>query len=152
MIMNRKFLVSVVGGHKCDEAVGELAEKIGEIIAGSGAVLVCGGLGGIMERAAIGAKKNGGLTIGIIPGNKKDNANEYVDIVIPSDMGYSRNTLVAGTGDMVIALPGEYGTLSEISFALIDKKPVYGFGTWDIPGVRQLSEVEELGKILEETM
>ncbi len=148
----QKFLVSVVGGHKCDARVAGLAEEIGETIAREGAVLVCGGLGGIMEAACRGAKKAGGLTMGIIPGGDKDSANQFADIVIPTGMGYSRNTLVAGSGDIIVALPGEYGTLSEISFALIAKKKVYGFNSWDIEGVTQLKSVDELREILREEM
>ena len=140
----RKFLVSVIGGHDCDRTTADLAEEIGALIAAEGAVLVCGGKGGIMEAACRGAKKEGGLTVGIIPGEDKRGANAFVDIVIPTGMGYSRNALVAGSADMVVALPGEYGTLSEISFALISKKDVYGFGTWDIPGVKKLENPEEL--------
>lgn len=148
----RRFLVSVIGGHKCDSKVAMLAEKIGEIVASEGAALVCGGLGGIMEAACRGAKNSGGLTIGIIPGEDKDAANKFVDVVITTGMGYSRNTLVAGTADMVVALPGEYGTLSEISFALIGDKPIYGFGTWDIDGVNKLKDAGELREILREKM
>jgi len=148
--MGRKILVSVIGGHRCDDKTSALAGEIGEIIAQEGCVLVCGGLCGIMEAACRGAKEKMGLTVGIIPGNDKNKANPYVDVVIPSDMGYSRNTLVAGAGDIVVALPGEYGTLSEIAFSLIGKKPVYGFNTWEIPGVKNLDNTEELRKILNE--
>ena len=144
----RKFLVAVIGGHKCDEGVSDLAEQVGKIVADVGAVLVCGGLGGIMEAASRGAKEAGGLTIGIIPGKDKTQANPFVDIVLPTDMGFSRNTLVVGTADLVVALPGEYGTLSEISFALIGKKPVYGFNTWDIDGVVALKDIGELKDVL----
>jgi len=149
---NQKFLVSVIGGHKCDAKVAGLAGQVGETIAREGAVLVCGGLGGIMEAACRGAKKAGGLTMGIIPGEDKDSANQFVDIVIPTGMGYSRNTLVAGAGDIIVALPGEYGTLSEISFGLIAKKKVYGFDTWDIKGVTQLKSVDELRDVLRQEM
>ena len=144
----RKFLVSVIGGHKCDESVASLAEKVGGIIAREGAALVTGGLGGIMEAACRGARKEGGLTIGIIPGKNTEDANDFVDIVITTGMGYSRNALVAGSADMIVALPGEYGTLSEIAFALNAEKPVYGFGTWDISGVKELESPEEFEKIL----
>ena len=146
--MDKKFLVSVIGGHKCSREVALLAEKVGETIASQGAVLVCGGLGGIMEAACRGAKKAGGLTMGIIPGEDKKKANEFVDIVVPTGMGYSRNTLVAGTADLVVALPGEYGTLSEISFALIGGKPVYGFNTWEIEGVKPLDDTDQLKDII----
>lgn len=145
---NRKRLVSVIGGHKCSDEVAKLAERVGETIAKNGAVLVCGGLGGTMEAACRGAKNAGGMTLGIIPGEDKADANEYVDIVIPSGMGFTRNTLVAGTGDIVVALPGEYGTLSEICFALIGKKKVYSFAEWDLPEVKKLKAPEELDEIL----
>jgi len=146
---SRKFLVSVIGGHKCDESVAAMAEKVGGIIAREGAALVTGGLGGIMEAACRGARKEGGLTVGIIPGENTEDANDFVDIVIPTGMGYSRNALVAGSADMIVALPGEYGTLSEIAFALNAGKPVYGFGTWDISGVEKLESPEEFEKILQ---
>ncbi|MBD3426657.1 MAG: TIGR00725 family protein [Candidatus Omnitrophica bacterium] len=145
-------MVSVIGGHECDGDIAELARQIGETIAEEDAVLVCGGLGGIMEAACRGAKGKGGLTLGIIPGEDKSEANKCVDIVIATGMGYSRNTLVAGTPDMVVALPGRYGTLSEIAFALNAKIPVYGFGTWDIEGVCRLDSVEELEKAIRKRM
>ena len=144
----RKFLVSVIGGHECDHKNTELAEKVGEIIAQEGATLVCGGREGIMKAVSRGAKSSGGLTVGIIPGEKKEDANEFIDIVITSGLGYSRNAMVAGTADLVVAFPGKYGTLSEIGFALNAKKEVYGFGTWDIPGIKKLDSLEEFRKIL----
>ncbi len=147
-ISQRRFLVSVIGGHRCDKDTAKMAEHTGEIIAEENAVLVCGGLGGIMEAACRGAKKRGGLTIGIIPGGNKSDANKFVDIVITTGMGYSRNTIVAGTADLVVAFPGEYGTLSEIGFALNAEKPVYGFGTWDIKGVKKLENPDQLSRIL----
>ncbi|MDP8299692.1 MAG: TIGR00725 family protein [Candidatus Tantalella remota] len=140
----KKFLVSVIGGHKCDAEASELAAKIGEIVAEQDAVLVCGGLGGIMKAACRGAKQKGGLTVGIIPGEDKSDANEFVDVVIPTGMGYTRNTLVAGAADMIVALSGEYGTLSEIAFALNAGKPVYGLGAWDIAGVNALEGPEQI--------
>ncbi|RKY41921.1 MAG: TIGR00725 family protein [Candidatus Makaraimicrobium thalassicum] len=149
---DRRFLVSVIGGHECEGSVAELAEKIGGIIAQEGAALVCGGLGGIMEAVSRGARAAGGLVVGIIPGEDKQDANTSVDIVITTGMGYSRNTLVAGTADVVVALPGKYGTLSEIGFALNAGKPVYGFDAWDIPGVEKLESPEELRGILRERM
>ncbi|MFC1570251.1 TIGR00725 family protein [Candidatus Omnitrophota bacterium] len=147
-----KFLVSVIGGHECDGPTSELAEKVGEVIASSGAVVMTGGLGGIMEAASRGAKKSGGETVGIIPGEDKDAANAFCDIIITTGMGYSRNTLVAGSADLLVALPGKYGTLSEIAFALNSKKPVYGFGTWNIPGVEGLKDPEDLKEVLKKHM
>ncbi|NQT23599.1 MAG: TIGR00725 family protein [Candidatus Omnitrophica bacterium] len=145
---NRKILVSVIGGHKADADALKAAERTGEIIAEEKCVLVCGGLTGIMEAVCKGAKNKKGLTVGIIPGEDKRDANQYVDVAIATGMGFSRNTLVAGTADIVVALPGEYGTLSEIGFALNAKKPVYGFDTWDIKGVRKLKSYEELRDVL----
>ena len=144
----RKFLVSVIGGSECDRETEELAGKAGETIAEEGAILVCGGRGGTMEAACSGAKKAGGLTIGIVPGDDAENANKFVDIVITSGMGYSRNAIVAGTADMVLAFPGKYGTLSEIGFALNSGKEVYGLGTWDIEGVKKLGSIEEFREVL----
>jgi len=146
--INQKYLVSVIGGHACDEEVACLAQSVGRVIAEEKAVLVCGGLGGVMESVCKGAKEAGGLTVGIIPGEDKQDANDFVDIVITTGMGYSRNTLVVGTADVIIAFPGKYGTLSEIGFALNAKKPVYGFDTWDIEGVIKLEHVDELREIL----
>ena len=150
--MKKKFLVSVIGGHDCDDRTAKLAEEIGEIIAEEGAVLITGGLAGIMEAASRGAKSKGGLVLGIIPGEDKGDANDYVDIPITTGMGYSRNILVAGTADIIVALPGKYGTLSEIALALNAKKQVLGFGTWDIPGVEKLKTPEELRIVLREWM
>lgn len=139
-----KILISVIGGHKGDEEVLRIAEEVGKIIAEGGAVLVTGGLSGVMEAASRGAKQAGGIVVGIIPGEDKKEANDHVDIVIPTGMGYSRNTLVAGSSDIVVALAGEYGTLSEIALALNGGKQVYGLGSWDIPGVTALSSLDEL--------
>jgi len=142
--MSRKILIGVIGGSECAEEVSNLAEEVGGIVAGKGFVLVCGGLGGVMEAACRGAKRKGGLTVGIIPGENKEEANRYCDIVIPTGMGYTRNALVAGAADVVVALSGKYGTLSEIAFALNAKKKVYGIGSWDIDGIEQLSCANEL--------
>lgn len=142
--MAGKYLIAVIGGHECSEQQDSLSERAGEIIAQEGAVLVTGGMGGIMEAASRGAKKHGGLTLGIIPGEDKTTANSFTDIVITTGMGNSRNTLVAGTADMLVAFSGNYGTLSEIAFALIGGKPVYGLSAWDVPGVEMLDSVEDL--------
>lgn len=147
--MRRKLMVSVIGGHNCSEPCSEEAEEAGSIIAKSGAVLVCGGLGGVMEAACRGAKLAGGITIGILPGEEHSEANGYVDIVIPTGMGFSRNTLVAGCPDMVLALKGAYGTLSEICFALVGDVPVYSTGSWDIPEIHELSSLAELALVIE---
>ena len=124
--------IGVIGGGGCSEEVYKLAEEVGERIAEAGAVLVCGGLGGVMEAAAKGAKKQGGVTIGILPGVDKYQANPFIDFPIVTGLGEVRNILVVRNSDAVIALPGEFGTLTEIASALKSGKPVIGISTWDI--------------------
>jgi uncharacterized protein (TIGR00725 family) len=113
----KRLIVAVVGGHACDAKVEQIAIKLGELLAKVGVILVTGGLKGVMEAVSRGAKNGGGLTVGILPSEDKNAANPYIDIPIPTGLGYTRNTIVAGCADAVIALPGEYGTLSEIAFA-----------------------------------
>ncbi len=105
-----------------------------------------------MKAVSKGMKMGGGMTIGILPGENKGSANPYIDIPITTGLGFTRNTIVVGCADVVIALPGEYGTLSEIAFALNMKKPVIGIGTWDIKGMVQVETVKEaINKVLELT-
>ena len=124
--------IGVIGGGGCSEEVYKLAEEVGERIAKTGAILVCGGLGGVMEAAARGAKKQGGITVGILPGVDKYQANPFIDFPIVTGLDEVRNILVVRNSDCVIALPGEFGTLTEIAFALKAGKPVIGISTWDI--------------------
>jgi uncharacterized protein (TIGR00725 family) len=112
-----------------------VAESVGRELASRGAVLVCGGLGGVMEAACTGAKGGGGTTIGILPGTDRAAANPFVDFAIPTGLGEARNALVVRAADALIAIGGGYGTLSEIAFALKAGKPVVGLGTWEIEGV-----------------
>ncbi len=142
----KKILISVIGGHKADKKTAKLAYDAGKMIAELNAVLVCGGLGGVMEAAASGAKDAGGLTVGILPGKSKQDANPYIDIPIATGLGYTRNTLVAGASDLVIAFAGKEGTLSEIGFALSEKKPIVGLNTWDIPGIVKAKSVKDVQK------
>jgi len=116
--------ISVIGGSECDEHALSIAEELGEEIAKKGVTLVCGGMGGIMKAACKGAKKQNGVTVGIIPFLEKELANEYVDIVIPTGFGYARNFLVAQAGDAVIAISGAAGTLSEMAIAWFSDKPL----------------------------
>jgi uncharacterized protein (TIGR00725 family) len=110
-----------------------LAYEIGKLVALRGAILVCGGLSGVMEAASQGASEHDGLVIGLLPGNQKSDANQYVDIAIPTGMGNARNLLVVKTADVIIALPGSYGTLSEVALALNENKTVvYLPGSWDL--------------------
>ena len=112
-----KRLISICGSDGDDKRLSayalETAEKIGKLIAQKGGVLVCGGRGGIMRAACKGAKEADGITVGILPFSKEE-ANEFIDISIPTTMGYVRNYIVANAGDIVIAIGGRWGTLNEI--------------------------------------
>ena len=139
----QKILISVIGGSSISAKVEDLAESVGRMIAELECILVCGGLGGAMEAAARGAKRAGGMTIGVLPGKEKDDANPYIDIALPTTIGYARNTIVAASGDIVIALPGSYGTNSEICYALVYGRPVIDLGNWNIEGMIDVKNVEE---------
>ena len=128
--MNKKIFIAVVGESHASPKIAKLAEEVGAEIAKAGAVLVCGGLKGVMEAGAKGAKSAGGTTIGILPGSKRKDANPYIDYPIITGIGYARNKLVVKTGQVIIAVGGSYGTLSEIAFALGYKIPVVGLKTW----------------------
>jgi uncharacterized protein (TIGR00725 family) len=131
--MSQTICIGVIGAKETDSANYDIAYELGSHIAGRGAVLVCGGLGGIMEAACKGACDNGGTVIGILPGIDKRDANPYVSIALPTGMGIARNTLVVNMSDVLIAFPGSYGTLSEIAFALAaGKTVVYLPGAWDL--------------------
>jgi hypothetical protein len=145
-IRNRK-RVAVIGGARAEKKHLERAADVGRLIAERGAILVCGGLGGVMEAACRGAKEAGGLTIGIIPGNEPAGANPYVDVAIATGLGFTRNSLVALNADAVIAVDGEYGTLSEIAYTIVYGKKVIGLDTWDIKGVRAAETPEEAVKL-----
>lgn len=141
--MENKLRVGVIGGAKPDKESYSLALKIGQLIAEKGAILICGGLGGIMEAASRGAKQAGGLTVGILPGNSALDANPYIDIAIATGLGYARNSLVAMNSDVIIAVSGQYGTLTEIAYGCIYRKKIIGLGTWDIEGVIKAQTAEE---------
>ena len=124
--------ISVIGGEVADEQAARLAFEVGREIGARGHVLICGGRSGVMREVCRGAKETGGLTIGILPGDDLGDVNEYVDIPLPTGLGYTRNVLVARAGEAVIAIDGKFGTLSEIAFALISERPVIGLGTWEL--------------------
>lgn len=124
--------ISVIGGSKVDNEIYDLACQVGREIAKSGAVLICGGLTGIMEAACKGAGEEGGLSIGILPTADENSANEYVDIKIPTGLGYARNMAVILSSHAVIAIDGSYGTLSEIGYTLTFNKPIIGLKTWKV--------------------
>ncbi|KAB1194162.1 TIGR00725 family protein [Haloferax sp. MBLA0076] len=124
--------VSVVGGSVVPDPVDELAEDVGRLLAQRGHTVVCGGLGGVMEAACRGAKDAGGTTIGILPGEERDEANEYVDVSIVTGLRHARNALVVMNGDAVIAIDGAGGTLSEIGFGAVYDRPVAGIRTHNL--------------------
>ena len=126
----RKKIIAVIGGGQPSPEEIKLAEEVGREIAKQGAMLVCGGLGGVMEAACRGASDEGGVTIGILPGDRTETANPYVQIPIVTGMGYARNVLVVKTAQAVIAIDGSYGTLSEIAHARQSNIPVIGLNTW----------------------
>ena len=126
------YIAVVGGGGDLPRRQREVAEAVGRAVAQSGAVLVCGGLGGAMEAACRGARAGGGLTVGILPGGARGDANPYVDIAVPTGLGEARNALVVRAADAVVAVAGEYGTLSEIALALQAGIPVVGLDTWEL--------------------
>ncbi len=141
-IRNKK-RIGVIGGSRASARHLDLAAEVGKLIAERGAVLVCGGLSGVMEAACRGAKQAGGLTIGILPGGSLSDANAFVDIPIATGMGYTRNALVVMNADALIAVDGSYGTLSEIAYACVHGKRIIGLDSWDIKGLEPAQTPEE---------
>jgi uncharacterized protein (TIGR00725 family) len=129
--MTRRPVIAVIGGNEAAAPERELAFAVGVEIAKRGAVLVCGGRGGVMEAAAAGARSIGGHTIGILPGYSPDDANPYIEFAIPTGMAEARNVIVVASANAVIALPGEAGTLSEIALALKLDRPVVALAAWN---------------------
>jgi uncharacterized protein (TIGR00725 family) len=125
-------IIAVIGDSSCSQEETELAESVGELLAERGAVVVCGGLGGVMEGVCRGAKSRGGLTVGILPGQDSSMANPWVDIPVVTGLGEARNVVVAKSAQAVIAIGGGYGTLSEIAYALKSGIPVVGLNTWSL--------------------
>ena len=130
--MSRPPIIAVIGENDPTLEVAALAEAVGAEIASAGAVLVCGGLGGVMEAACRGACRKGGVTLGILPGTRPSDANSYVTYAIPTGLGHVRNVLVVRSAQAVIAIGGKYGTLSEIAFAKIEGTTVIGLETWEL--------------------
>ena len=130
MSEKRKKIIAVIGAGQPSAEEARLAEEVGRELVKQGAMLVCGGLGGVMEAACRGASLEGGVTIGILPGDSPQAANPYVQIPIVTGMGYARNISVVKSAQAVIAIGGSYGTLSEIAHALQSNIPVIGLNTW----------------------
>ena len=132
--------ISVVGGGRVSREQQRLAEEVGAELARRGVTLICGGLTGVMEAACRGARAAGGTTVGILPGRRREDANPYVEIPIVTALGEARNLIVACSGEAVIAIGGEYGTLSEIAFALRSGIPVVGLKTWRLSRDREYDD------------
>ena len=132
--------IAVIGAGQCESVIYQLAVEVGEEIAKRGAILVCGGLGGVMEAAAKGASMAGGLTVGILPGPSTNSANPYIRIPVATDMGQARNVIIAHTADGLVAVSGGAGTLSEIGHGLKFGKPIVGLKT--IPNLRGVHYAE----------
>jgi uncharacterized protein (TIGR00725 family) len=130
-----RIVIGVMGASRCDEATSEMARRVGVLIAQRGAVLLCGGRGGVMEAAARGAKEAGGLTIGILPGMNAGETppNPYIDVAIFTGLRDGRNWVNVCASDAIIAVSGGYGTLSEIALALKVGKPVVLVHSWELP-------------------
>ena len=135
-------MIGVIGAASAGPVALREAQKAGALIAEAGAVLVCGGLGGVMKAACKGVKSAGGITIGILPGANASAANEYVDFVILTAMNHARNVIITNTAEAFIAIDGSYGTLSEIAFALKYGKPVAGINTHEVKGVIKVKDAK----------
>jgi uncharacterized protein (TIGR00725 family) len=136
--------IGVIGAGECPDTIYGLAKEVGYEIGKRGWMLVCGGLGGVMEGAAKGCHEAGGLTVGLLPGLEKTSANPYISIPIPTGLDEGRNLVLVRTADVLISIAGGYGTLSEIALALRMNKMVIGLETWqDIRGVHYVSSPQE---------
>jgi uncharacterized protein (TIGR00725 family) len=137
-----KTIIAVIGGRDAGSELFDEARRAGRLLARAGVMVLTGGLEGIMEAASRGAKEEGGLTVGVLPGDQRGGANPHVDVPIATGLGIGRNVIIARTADGVLAVGGAYGTLSEIAFSLQLGKPVVGIGTWDIEGVHEAENAE----------
>jgi uncharacterized protein (TIGR00725 family) len=132
MGMSWKPYIAVVGAADATAEELRLASDVGRMLAEAGAVMVCGGLGGVMDEAARVCAQAGGTSVGIIPGDERVVASKHLTVSIATGLGEARNAIVVRSADAVIAVGGEYGTLSEIAFALKMGKPVIGLATWEL--------------------
>ena len=124
--------IAVVGAGRASPEELAVAEEVGAEIAAAGAVLVCGGLGGVMEAACRGARSRGGRTVGLLPGLDRGEANGWVEVAVPTGLGEARNALIVRAADAIVAVGGAWGTLSEIALGLRAGLPVVGLGTWEL--------------------
>ena len=137
---NKPVIIAVIGSRQPSKEEAEIAEEVGRLLARHEAILICGGLTGVMEAACRGARSVGGLTIGVLPGNDASTANPHVQIPIVTNIGYARNVIVVKSARAVIAIGGGYGTLTEIGYALDSKVPVIGLKTWSLSRNHQIDK------------
>ncbi|MFA6793105.1 MAG: TIGR00725 family protein [Candidatus Neomarinimicrobiota bacterium] len=133
-LSNKKVKIAIFGGRKAAESLCHEADLVGRGIAERGWVLLCGGRGGIMEAVSRACREAGGTVIGILPGEDDSDANPWVDITIPTGIGFARNAILAAACNAAVAIGGHYGTLSEIAYALHYQKPLIQLNSWNIPG------------------
>ncbi len=135
--MSKRLHIGVIGEQDARPEMRKLAEEVGREVARRGGVLVCGGLGGVMEAASRGAAAEGGTVVGILPGTRWEEANPYVTVPVVTGLGEARNVVVVRSSDAMVAVGGGYGTLSEIAYALKLGIPVVGLYTWELsrPGL-----------------
>ncbi|MGD2125382.1 MAG: TIGR00725 family protein [Desulfobacteraceae bacterium] len=142
--MDHSHYIGVIGAGSCSATIYQIARDVGYEIGKRGWMLVCGGLGGVMEGSARGCVEAGGKTLGILPGLGRDTANPYITVSLPTGLGEARNVLVVRASDVLISIAGGYGTLSEIGVALKTGKHVIGLQTWkDIQGIEYVSSPSE---------
>ncbi|MFC1973846.1 TIGR00725 family protein [Chloroflexota bacterium] len=132
MRLKDKKFIAVIGGGQCSQQQSKIAEEVGSELARRGAVLVCGGMGGVMVAACKGARSAGGITVGILPKKRREDINPYIDIPIVTGIGEARNVIIINSSQAVIAVDGEFGTLTEIAYALRNRIPVIGLNTWEL--------------------
>lgn len=142
--------IGVIGAGECSKDIYALSEEVGSLVGKNGWLLICGGLGGVMEGVAKGCYRANGITVGILPGENKAAANQFINLPIPTGMGEGRNLLVVRASDIIIAISSGYGTLSEIGLALKIGKPLIGLKTW--PNIDGIDYVETPQKAIEKVI
>jgi hypothetical protein len=142
--LRQSIYLAVIGGGEVSPDIAALAREVGRLVARRGAVLLCGGLGGVMAAAAQGAKEAGGVSIGILPDGDRGRANPYLTYAIATNLGHARNMLIAHSAHALIAVDGSFGTISEAAIALKLGKPVIALQvSWDLPGLRRAASPQE---------
>ena len=134
------FQLGVIGAADADGDLRSLAREVGVLAAGRGWVILCGGMGGVMEAVSEGAAESGGLVVGLLPGPSRSEANPYLGVALPTNMGHGRNVLIAQASDVIIAIGGGYGTLSEMALGLKMGKPVVSLHSWCPDGGVRIAE------------